>query len=63
VERDILEKLRKDAKEQLDWHYDECVPVTNDSFVCLLEEAANEIQKLRGELAEFKPTTHGERWN
>lgn len=47
---DILERLEECAKEERDHFYENCAPVTNDSFVCLAEDAIEEIKKLRGAL-------------
>ncbi len=46
MKKDIKAALRLKAKEDRQYFADECVPVTSDSFVCLLEDAACRIERL-----------------
>lgn len=50
MKNDVLDKLEAVAKKEREYFYDQCTPVTNDSYVCMLEEAAREIRKLRKRL-------------
>lgn len=46
---DLIESLQREATVGRE---ENCVPVTKDSYICLFEKAAEEIEQLRAQLAE-----------